>query len=283
MQQVTAKPSRPSSGSVEHAPKDVLAFEFNPKKRLAHFIVKLQNTPGALEISAALATKHRVNILSGFHHAPSTSGEGFWSFFADFTDSDISPSELASELEFLPSSVDVRFKVPRNGLMIDSFHFPVRWGGQRAVIMRTEWLASIFTRIMAVFGDGAVARVVLYEMGEAAGRAIMHDLLRQLGPVVVREEVGAIVGLYSSNGWGMFDLVSSNLEKKNGEIRARDNFECLSYTRSAVARGNFMRGHIAGWFSELVENRVEVTEKYCVAKGDPFCYFTVQPPPSDKA
>jgi predicted hydrocarbon binding protein len=277
MQEIATGVNSSLHGSVEHVPKDVLAFEFSPERRLAHFVVTMKNVPGALEFSAAIATKHKVNILSGFHHAPSASNNAFWSFFADFTNAAISPGDLAKEFEFLPSTVDVHFKVPKKGLLIDSYHFPLRWGGQRAIVMRTETLASIFSRIIGVFGDGAAARVVMYQMGEAAGREMMRDLLAQIGDVV-RDELRSIMGLYSSNGWGIFDLVSVDLSQRKAEIRVHDSFECVHYKKSALPRSNFIRGHIAGWFSELVGSRVEVVEEYCEAKSDPFCYFVVEPP-----
>src|SRR5208282_532142 len=277
MQEIATDANASLHDSGEHIPKDVLAFEFSPGKKLAHFVVAMKNTPGALEFSAAIATKHKVNILSGFHNAPSAASNAFWSFFADFTDATIGPGELAKELEFLPSTVQVHFKVPRRGLLIDSFHFPLRWGGQRAIVMRTDSLTSIFSRITGVFGDGAAAWVVMYEMGEAAGRVIMKDLLIQLGSIV-RDELGSIVGLYSSNGWGLFEVVSVDLDRKSAEFRVRDNFECVYYKKSALPRSNFIRGHIAGWFSELVGSRVEVVEERCQAKSDPFCYFVVRAP-----
>lgn len=278
MEEVLAD-SRPSKiGTGEHLPKDVLAVEFNPSKRLAHFVIQLRNVPGALEHSAALATKHRVNILSGFHHAPSASEQAFWSFFADFTDATLGPSQLAQELEFLPSTVNVRYHVPPNGLLVDTFHFPVRWGGQRAIMMRTESIGSIFARVNGIFGDGPAARVVMYEMGEAAGSAIFKDLVSQLGPEIIKQELSNVIGLYTSNGWGVFELVDADFERKTAEIRAHENFECVHYRQSSAPRSNFVRGHIAGWFSELLGSRVEVTEKHCVAKGDPFCYFTIETP-----
>jgi len=34
---------------------------------------------------------------------------------------------------------------------------------------------------------------------------------------------------------------------------------------------------MAGWFSELVEQKVDVTETECVVKGDSICIFRVTP------
>jgi len=282
MSNVAASSDRDWCKSGEHAPRDITAFKFAPERTLAHFVVKLGNAPGALENSAALATKHRIKVVSGFHSSSSSSGEGFWSFFADFADSDIKPNEFASELEFLPSALEVCFKVPRNGLLVDSFHFPVRLSGERAVIMPTESLASIFTRVVGVFGDGSAARVMLSQMGQAAGKTAMRNLLEQLGPETVKKELESVIGLYSTSGWGIFDLVSSNIDAARADIRVLDNFECVNFKGSSVPRSNFLRGHIAGMFAELVGSRVDVAENKCVAMGDSVCNFVVQASPSDE-
>ncbi len=278
--QETLTDSNPSAViTAKFLPKDVLAIEFNPKRKLAHFLVELSNVPGALEYSAAVATKHRVNILSGFHHAPSASERAFWSFFADLTDTAVDAAGLARELKALPSILNVRYQVPPNGLLIDNFHFPVRWGGQRAIMIRTESIGSIFARVNGIFGDGPAARVVLHEMGEAAGRAIYKDLMAHIGPEIIKDELSNIIGLYTCNGWGIFELLNIDLDKKTAAVRVEENFECTHYKgHSSTARSHFVRGHIAGVFSELLGSRVEVTENYCVAKGDAFCEFTIETP-----
>ena len=276
MQEVENGPKRPWQSSGEHGPKDILAFEYGPERKLAHFVVQLRNSPGALEASASLATRHHVNICSGFHHSFPASGDGFWSFFADFAEADVEPNEFATELGFLPSSLDVRFKVARSGLLIDSFHFPVRWGGQRAITIHTSSLLSIFNGILGVFGDGAAAKVLLYKMGETAGRQAMRDLLNQLGREMVRSELRSLVELYSANGWGVFEPISLDLVRRRVEVRVRDNFECANFMDASVSKSNFVRGHLAGCFSELVGEQVDAIEEYCIAKHDPYCYFVVQ-------
>jgi predicted hydrocarbon binding protein len=285
MFKIVEKPMQRSATTGGHAqpptagyfPKDILSIEFNPGRKLAHFVVELSNIPGALEHSAALATKNSVNILSGFHHAPSASKLAFWSFFADFTDSKINPAEFASELRALPSTVDVRTHVPPNGFLIDTFDFPLRWGARRAIMMRNESIGSIFARINAIFGDGPAARVVLYEMGEAAGRSIFNGLVTEIGLDVFKKELSQVLGLYMASGWGLFELLHADFDKKTAAIRVKDNFECVYYRGQATTpRGNFVRGHLAGWFSGLFGVRVEVMENYCVAKGDECCNFTIE-------
>ena len=56
MQEIATDANTSLHDSGEHIPKDVLAFEFSLGKKLAHFVVAMKNTPGALEFSAAIAT-----------------------------------------------------------------------------------------------------------------------------------------------------------------------------------------------------------------------------------
>jgi predicted hydrocarbon binding protein len=260
-------------------PKEVLTFEFSPTRKLAHFVVELSNVPGALEHSASLATKHRVNILSGFHHAPSAAEKAFWSFFADLTDANTDADGFANEIKSLPSTVCVQYHQPSNGLLIDTFHFPLLWGRRRGIMLRAESLGSILARVSGIFGDGPAAKVILHEMGEAGGQTTYDELVSEIGAETFKRELPQVVGLYASNGWGDFQLLHIDFEKKTASLRAKDNFECGYYkVRSTVPRSNFVRGHIAGWSSRLFGSRVEVTETHCVAKGDPCCEFVVQPP-----
>jgi hypothetical protein len=240
----------------KYLPKDTLTLEFNPDQKLAHFVVELRNVPGALERSAALATRRRVNILSGFHHAPSASERAFWSFFADFTDAVVDPSQLAKELGSLASTEHVRLQVPGNGLLMDAFHFPMRWGGKRATMMRTESMGSMFSRINGIFGDGPAAEVILYEMGEAAGRAIYDDLAARIRRDTIKGRLSQILALYSSSGWGVAELLRMDFHAKATVVRIHDNFECVSYqSSSAMPSSNCVRGHLAEWFSQLFHVR----------------------------
>jgi predicted hydrocarbon binding protein len=275
--QTTIVDEQQTASTGKHLPKDVMTLEFNPTRKLAHFVIELTNIPGALEHSAALATRHKVNILSGFHHTSSASERGFWSFFADFTVATVDPEQLAEELKSLPFVLNVRFQVPLNGLLVDAFHFPLRWGGQRAIMLRTDSMGAILSRINGMFGDGPAAKVVLYEMGEAAGRAIYKDLAARIGKDMIRDELSQVLALYASSGWGLTELLHIDYNMRTALVRMRENFECVHYQgKSSMPRSSFVRGHLAGWFSELFRIRAEVTENRCVAKGDEFCDFAVE-------
>ena len=263
-----------NQSSPRYFPKNVLAAEFNPKRKLAHFLLELHNVPGALESSASLTSKSGVNIFSGFHHAPSTSDRAIWSFFADFTNARLTPDQLVSEFRSLPVVADAHFQLPSGGLLVDSFHFPLEWGGQRAVMIRAEVLGSIFARVNEIFGEGAAAGVLLFEMGEAAGRSAYNRIKTVIGEDAIRKEINQLVSLYRSVGWGILALRQLDYEKQIAEVQVEDSFECSHYKgTSSVPKSHFIRGVMAAWLSELFGKRVKVAETSCIAMGNEFCLF----------
>ncbi len=48
MQEIATDANASLHDSGEHIPKDVLAFEFSPGKKLAHFVVAMKNTAPTL-------------------------------------------------------------------------------------------------------------------------------------------------------------------------------------------------------------------------------------------
>jgi len=262
----------------QYLPKDVLALEFNPERKLAHFVVELRNVPGALERSAAVLTRAGVNILSGFHEAPSKSDRALWSFFADLTDARVEPAQIVQELKSQPTTIDARYESALHGLLIDGFHFPLRYGGKRAIMMQAYGMGTVLSRVSEIFGGGPAARVLLYEMGEAVGSFIYKELVSLLGANVFRNQMDQIIGLYRSLGWGIITLDKIDHEMKTAVIRARENFECIhQLERSGTSRNHFLRGHLAGWLSELFGKKVEVTETHCITSGDRYCEFVAKP------
>ncbi len=257
-------------------------LEFNAGRRLVHFLVEVRNVPGALEKPTAILARNGVNILSGFHHAATESERGFWSFFADLTESKVEPVALAQELKSLPATLDVQFEVGHNGLLIDAFHFPVRWGGERAIMVRAKVMKSFIDRVNEMFRGGSTGAMILYEMGVVAGRGMFDALKTEIGLDVLKTEFQWVFSnLARAGGWGIFSISNLDYEKKTATIRVMDSFECTdSGERSSPPRSRFIRGNIAGWFSELFQRRVNVIEQFCLGKGDPLCEFTIEPAPT---
>jgi len=260
-------------------PKDILETEFSPGRRLAHFLILLRNMPGSLEDAAVIARENHVNILNGFHNAPSASKEGgLWSFFADFTETKMSPPEFAAKLKALPSVSEVEFHESNNGFLVDLFHFPPTVGGVPSIIVRRETLSKLLDRVREILGPGPVAKVLLAEMGISAGKFAYQGLKATLGEGIVKEQFEQLTSLYTAAGWGVAKILEINYESKHAVIRLSQNFECQPHKGNGnEAYSHFVRGDLAGWFGEVFRTRIECTERRCVAKGDEFCEFSIEP------
>jgi hypothetical protein len=154
----------------------------------------LQNKPGALEAVSAIATKHGVNILSGSHDAPPTSDHAAWSFFADLTNSNQSPEQLAKEFASLPGTLDVKFRTASN-FIVDTFHFPILAGNEEVLVLASRSVAAIFRRVREMLGAGAAASVLLHQIGRATGKTNFELMVSKIGEDRVRNAVEEVASL----------------------------------------------------------------------------------------
>lgn len=209
--------------------------------------------------------------------APASSDESVWSFFAEFTEASVPPEEIATRLQSQPELIEVKYEVSKDGLLIDGFHFPLRYAHDSAIMMRSGTAAAALARINEILGYGHLASVILYEMGEAAGKRTYEAVVNIVGKEMLEQNLPYILQLYSAVGWGIFQFQAFHRETKTATIRVFNNFECGSHNKAPIATGNFIRGHLAGWLGQMFGNNVQVTETSCIAKGDKFCEFQVEP------
>jgi predicted hydrocarbon binding protein len=193
------------------------------------------------------------------------------------TETERSLPGLAKEISALPSVSNVRYKEGASGFIADSFHFTPTWGGAAAVIMRRDALGYVFARVNEILGWGSAAGVMIYAMGEAAGRAGYQNFKATMGEALIEREYLQIVDVYRAVGWGIISFRGLLRDQKSIEAVIADNFECLHYKGQAASpRSQFVRGALAGWFSEMYHPRINCTENRCIAKGDQYCEFTIE-------
>ncbi len=265
--------------SGDYVPKQVFASDFKPNVKLAQFSIEMRNAPGAMQQQAELVAKHGVNVLSGFHDAPVLAEKGTWSFFGDFTKADIEPEALAAELRSLRPVVKVRFASTKDGFITDTMNFPVLLGNERAIIVRASILLSIIDRITSIFGpESKSAQVILHQVGEAGGQRVFESVKTMIGFDFIRKNVARTLNLFTALGWGILNVKAVDLDTKTAEIHIKEGFESADSGNTATApQCHFIRGLLTGWFSQLFERKINATETQCVAKGDPFCIFRIQP------
>jgi predicted hydrocarbon binding protein len=253
-------------------PKDVLVWEYAPGRRLAQFVVHLKNTKGALAICAQALAQYKINLLSGFHTAPSASAVGVWSFFADVTESTISPEAIAERLRSLPFVESVEIYKSRDGFMVDDKHFPLKSAGRRVIMMRTHAVTEMLSRLWDVFGSGAAT--IIDEMGEAMGRFRAQEIVSDFGADFAVENLTQFLKIFTAFGFAELEIESFDKVRGTLALTVRELFECnerrgLENTRKSV----FFKGHLRGFMSTIFNTPFEVLETECVSSGSKSCRF----------
>lgn len=232
--------------------------------------MSLENTPGAIEAVAAILRKHNVNVLSGFHDTRR------WSFFADITDSDVPVGDLVAQVSALGIVTSVGAH-ERSNAIIDILHFPFLWEGHRLIIMTGEVMSVILGRIREIFGaDGNVGKVLVFEMGKAAGHSMYTMVKDKLGNAA-SISLPELVDVYSAIGWGKFKVTEFN-PGGTANVNVFDSFECAYHRgEGRNSYGEFIQGHLTGLFSGIYHKKVVAVETLCIAHGDPYCNFQLKP------
>jgi predicted hydrocarbon binding protein/ACT domain-containing protein len=258
--------------------KTAFVAELVPGNRnLVEFSIELANTPGALAEVATVLSKHQVNILTGFHDSTQ------WSFFADLTKIESSIDGIVKEISSLaPVSKVFLGEGLSEGIIVDTLHQQLMWGPFRTLIVRADVVSSILDRVKGIFGaDGKAGKAIVYGMGEAAGRTFYRGIARQIKTETIKSRLKDVVGLDTAQGWGDFRLTSMDLNKTTASVTVLNGFECVRLqgadSPSATSTCDFVRGHLAGLFSEMFGKRMDASETLCVARGDAKCQFEIVP------
>ena len=259
----------------EYAPKAAFVAEvMAADSRLAQFSIEFtSDKPGRIRQVTTVLEKHKVNILSGFHEFAR------WSFFADLRKSDASTAQLGQELKTLPDVKQVQTQDGLNGVIVDALHHPFMMGKDRAILFRLDTIVSMLSRPQEIFGtQGALGKVLLHQMGRAGGQASLKAFLETIGKGRIREQLSNIMNMYAAGGWGVFKLMEIDFDRGVAVVQAFDSFECITHRdEGGEPRSQYVRGDLAGMFSEVFDRKVDAVETHCVAQGAPFCRFEIAP------
>lgn len=254
------------------SPKQVAVYMFDPYRRVLLLSVKLDNVPGALMEVLRILKGHKINVLGSSSSVEPGASSGVWSAFVE--GAKLEPEKLRKQIESAEGVVTAAVVGNTDGFLVDSALFPLAWNtGDRAVMMRYRFLNAMFNRVREAFGSGG--EVIIFEEGFAYGNESWKDLVESVGRDFARSHIKEMLMIYQAVGW--FRLEGVELGKEGTvTMRAAQNFECEG-AKSTSPRSHFVRGHLAGSLTAIMGERMSCEETKCVAKGDPFCEFTLTP------
>jgi len=195
---------------------------------------------------------------------------------AEASSANTSILKMEVALKNIENVLDVKIrKMPFNETAFFLSFYPPVMAGIPMIILRAKHFSQILNSLKEKWGSAG--EVALYYLGEMAGSE-SYETLSQLFNVRGIELAKIKLALAKSYGWwSEAKIVDYDSQDGRVVIRIYDSIECR-YVKSQRPNGQFIRGYLAGFFSKIVNMKMEAVEKCCISNGDSYCeyYLTVK-------
>lgn len=194
--------------------------------------------------------------------------------FIDLADTDVNIDEMLLELRRYPYILDVKLLKPLfNGFIFDTYFFPLKVREERAVIFLRRGYIGLIKKAREQLGLDY--ELTLFLEGYNLSMEAFKEYTKIAG-----EDVEKLVklgrSLFQHLGYGRIEIEEIDIEKGIAKLRIYDSFECELFKGSSKPVSHFIRGILAGWFTQLFKKGVTAKEIKCIAKGDSYCQFEVK-------
>jgi len=261
-------------------PFEIGRYIISPGRKLCGFLIEAKTGRGVFRRIMRLIEERKVDLKLVHYQSESPKGDKNIFVLIDYTECEISPEELAEEIRRSRDVVTVELIEPRiKGLIADTVSNPLTIGGIRAIITFFPAYRGLIRDVRERFGSGGA--VFLYYAGFEIGKELarvarnMGRRLEVTDPLRIVRDI--ICSLYDAAGWGLTELIEFKSEPFYMHIRIYNSFECELGLGTGEPYSHLVRGVIAGCITEIFNIKVAVTEVKCLARGDPYCEFTVKP------
>ena len=155
-------------------------------------------------------------------------------------------------------------------LMLDSVH----------MVLMPRWFFGAIMRCIEETAGHEVARKVYYDAAYE-GAYKWGEAQAERG-LVDRQIMEQYLGSLSIRGWGGFEIVGMDVDRGEGTFRLQNSATAEELGPSGKELCYQMPGAMAGAFQMILDKagislKVEGREVKCLAKGDPYCEYVVQP------
>ena len=260
-------------------PFQVQRFIYRRGRRLYGIIVEAFSKPGVLASISSIMAERGLDILYSTALAVEAGERGGIIFLIDFTDSDVTPQAIAEELKALDFVEDVTIIEPVvDGFLIDDATFPIMLGRRRALILDDGMLRGIFISFRERLGSGGEA--MLYHLGLEAGRIRgRHAAMfaQRLGIKGLDKGLETVAKALKALGYGIIEFMELQENPPRARVRVYNSIECELGRGAGHPFSQYIRGLITGIASEFFKREMTAREVKCIAVGDHYCEFELQP------
>ncbi len=242
---------------------------------IVEFYFTVPNKPGQLKKALEILAKYGINILSiNAYSLPDWERAPVF-IFADYTGIDIDFKSIKSELRLVTGS-EVHIRKPSTrGFMMDELAFPLYvFPGVRSLIMLERDFQEMIKGLYEKLSE--TAAVFLYHLAYSGGKFLAEYLSKKLN-LRGKDLLVETLKVYQAGGWGRVKLVRYNPYSMEIVLRLYNSIECKIFRGSGRPASQFIRGHISGLLTKILGKDVRAVETKCIAKGDLYCEFSVEP------
>ncbi len=239
-------------------------------------MILAKNIPGSFHSILETFAKNKLNIIYIATSEPSFEKYLQLLLYVDFTGSKVKPEDVIKELRLNKNVFSIERMDPVvEGILIDTFHFPVTISGVRAIILRKPIFEALIKGFREKFGS--VGEAFLYYIGYEVGREALRSHYEMSISKNVEDLLKLNEALFKALGWGKLKVLKYSLEDCFAIVTIENSFECELGRGAKKPYSQFIRGALAGWFSEVVKKKCTAEETRCLAKGDKYCEFHIKP------
>ena len=258
-----------------YRPLNIGVMLHSPTRKLYGFLVELKREAieavGVLEGITRVFASNNIPILSLVTNIGKDMVEVM--IYVDMTVSTLKPEHLKKELTKIEHVKNViGIKPLKNGLLVDTIHFPLTLAEERAILLRRPLFEALIKGGYEMFHEPWA--IWLYHVGFKMGYDACDSHVKLVGENI-EDIVNIGTRMFAIVGFGILEVLEYDMIQHTARVRVRSSFECEMFKDAGKPMGHFIRGFIAGWFSRVSGRELSADEIRCIAMGDPYCEFIV--------
>lgn len=255
------------SEETKYYPREILT-RLPENESLVEFLIICNNHTNVLIKVLEVFKKNNIELVSGFFNR---NKHFCLTCIVNTLKSSLTSTDIVNELKGIDDIVEVKVQKPKSG--VEQFHFPITALGSRAIV----WIGNNYGKFIGKFIDilGTGGYAILYHTGYSEGLNMWNSLIANS-----KSKMDCLITIrdtYRASGWGIMEFNDINATKKTARVTIKDNIvpEALGKRDTAVCHD--VRGYLAAIFSSFFNEQMQAIETRCIAKGDPYCEFIIEP------